>query len=302
MKLKLLTISIIAILGFVCWSLFVPTNNFPTKQTFKIESGQSEEVVLNNLKSNGYLRDVNLAKLVGRALPGSIQLGSYSFEHKLSLWQLMVALRLPPKTVKVTIPEGFTKVQVGERLEKNLGENFNKQSFLNNIEEGYIFPETYYFPVFVTTDEILQEFKDERSKRLKVLEEKFGRLPTRDEIILASILEREARGLEDMKLVAGILDNRLEVGMPLQVDATILYAKGWKEKVTFRDLEHDSEYNTYGNKGLPPTAISNPSIIALEAAMNPTNTKYMYYLTGSDGTMHYSKTFEQHVQNRKYLD
>ncbi len=87
--------------------------------------------------------------------------------------------------------------------------------------------------------------------------------------------------------------------MPLQVDATINYIKGAADKVYFSDLEIDSAYNTYQNKGLPPGPISSPGLLSLEAAITPTPSKYIYYLTGDDGTFHYAQTFEEHVRNKK---
>jgi UPF0755 protein len=103
-------------------------------------------------------------------------------------------------------------------------------------------------------------------------------------------------------MIAGILLNRLEKDMPLQVDATINYIKGVADRVYFSDLEIDSPYNTYQKKGLPPGPISSPGLESLEAAISPTSSKYIYYLTGTDGTFHYAKTFEEHVRNKeKYL-
>lgn len=289
----------------VAWyAVFVPTSDFPVNSKVKIESGQTEEEILQELQSKNFIRSTFATKVIDRLfLQKPMQVGSFSFNKPLSTWQLMIALRIPPAKVRITIPEGFTKQQVADRLEKNLKDdegnsNFDADYFLSKIEEGYIFPETYFFEKSVSTDEVLAKLVEERDLNVK----KLSHTPTRNEVILASILEREAKDGESMKMVAGILYNRLEVGMPLQVDATILYAKGWKERVTYKDLLHESDYNTYQKKGLPPGAISNPGKIALEAAMNPTNSNYVYYLTGSDGQMYYAKTFEQHVVNKnKYL-
>lgn len=123
-----------------------------------------------------------------------------------------------------------------------------------------------------------------------------------DVIIMASILEGEALP-KDRQVVAGILWKRLSIGMPLQVDATFRYINGkGTYDLTADDLKIDSPYNTYIHKGLPPGPISNPGIDAISASLNPIPTKYLYYLTEKDGTIHYAKTFTEHIANKnKYL-
>jgi UPF0755 protein len=102
-----------------------------------------------------------------------------------------------------------------------------------------------------------------------------------------------------MQIIAGIVKKRLELGMPLQVDATLEYERGkGSSDLTIKDLQADSPYNTYTNKGLPPTPISNPGTVALLAALHPKQTPYLYYLTDAKGNFHYAKTFEEHKRNK----
>ena len=127
--------------------------------------------------------------------------------------------------------------------------------------------------------------------------------PLKDIVIMASILEAEARTTETRRIIAGILWKRLDIGMPLQVDAAFQYIDG---KTTFQlatsDLETDSPYNTYTRKGLPPTPITNPGLDAILATITPIKTPYLYYLTDKDGKMHYAVTHEGHLANKeKYL-
>jgi UPF0755 protein len=131
-----------------------------------------------------------------------------------------------------------------------------------------------------------------------------------DVMILASIVAREAKKPEDMKKVAGVLWNRLELGMPLQVDATLQYAKGYdEEKKTWwstplsQDKNIVSPYNTYKNAGLPPGPISNPGLDAIQAATYPTPSDNLYYISNTAGTqMYFAQTYEEHQQNiAKYL-
>ena len=125
----------------------------------------------------------------------------------------------------------------------------------------------------------------------------------RDIIIMASILEREATTEKDKTMVAGILWKRISLGMPLQVDATFMYLLGKKSsELTVSDLKMKSAYNTYQNKGLPAGPIANPGIVAIRAAIIPTESPYLYYLSDNNDEMHYAKTFEEHKANKaKYL-
>ena len=127
---------------------------------------------------------------------------------------------------------------------------------------------------------------------------------SREEIVtMASIIEEEARGVEDQHIVSGILWKRFDVGMALQVDATFAYTLGkTSHELTNDDLQKDSPYNTYTRTGLPPTPISNPGRSALEAALSPAATPYWYYLTGLDGITYFAETFEDHKKNKeRYL-
>ena len=121
-----------------------------------------------------------------------------------------------------------------------------------------------------------------------------------DTLTTASILEREANGTEDIKIISGILQNRLNKNMPLQVDAPFYYLLGKESsELTQADLKIKSPYNTYINKGLPPAPIGNPGLKAIEAAVYPTKTDYLYYLHDINGVVHYAKTHSEHVKNKQ---
>ena len=125
-----------------------------------------------------------------------------------------------------------------------------------------------------------------------------------DIIIMASILEAEARTTESRKIIAGILWKRLKLGMPLQVDSTFSYINGKNTyELTLDDLQIDSPYNTYKYASLPPGPIGNPGVDAINSALNPTVTKYLYFLSSKSGKMYYATTFEQHIKNKElYLN
>jgi len=159
--------------------------------------------------------------------------------------------------------------------------------------EGYLFPDTYLFLPFAETEQIIGTMTDNFKKKAGDV--------GKDIVIMASLIEKEVPDIGDRKIVSGILWKRLKLGMALQVDAVFPYITG-KQKVLSDDLKIDSPYNTYLHKGLPPGPISNPGLDAVEAAKNPQETSYLYYLSGKDGKTHFAKTFAEHLKNKeKYL-
>lgn len=295
-----LLIVLVASSLFIFYQIFIPVKNFPVGKVFEIEKGQNAGEIFINLEKEGFIRDARWAKVLNKVFNyAKFYPGEYEFEAPESVYNVVFNITKRPVSYAVLIPEGFTKKQVAERVAKYV-KNFDQKKFLAEAQEGYLFPDTYYFFKYSTAEEVLKEMNDKFSKETFL---KLGKAPTKSDVIIASMLEREARDPEDMKIIAGIYYNRLDIGMPLQVDATVLYGQGaWKERTLYRDLKHDSDYNTYKNKGLPIGPISNPGINALNAAMNPTNNDYLYYLTGKDGRMYYAKDFDTHVKNKlRYL-
>ena len=174
-------------------------------------------------------------------------------------------------------------------------ENFDKKEFLEKTAglEGYLFPDTYLFLPGAETEQIIGTMRDNFQKKAGDVGQ--------DTVIMASLIEKEVPDSDDRKIVSGILWKRLEIGMPLQVDAVFPYITG-RQKVLSDDLKIDSLYNTYFYKGLPPGPISNPGLDAIEAARNPKESPYLYYLSGRDGKTHFAKTFAEHLKNKeKYL-
>jgi UPF0755 protein len=289
---------------FVINQVFLPIKNFPVNKTFEVEKGQSGEEIFNKLQTEGFIKSVFWSKVVLKMnsklnVSTKFYPGEYSFETPISLYRIVFEVTKRPVSLAVLIPEGFTKKQIADRLVKYI-RKFDKKDFLTKAKEGYLFPDTYYFYSFATVDEILVDFNNRYNQNMM---KSFGRLPTKDEVIIASMLEREARDPEDMKIISGIIQNRLKINMALQLDATVLYGQGaWKERTLYSDLKHKSDYNTYQNTGLPIGPISNPGINALHAAINPKKNDYIYYLTGKDGKMYYAKTHEEHIKNKqKYM-
>jgi UPF0755 protein len=185
--------------------------------------------------------------------------------------------------------------------------NFDTKRFLDRAvpEEGKLYPETYLVPKTFTADQLVDLMLKTFEEKTYSIQEKISTYPltTKEILVLASILEREANSPESMKVVSGILQKRLTEGIRLQADASIEYVlnKPLKE-LTPKDLEIDSPYNTYRNKGLPPTPIGNPGLEAITAVIEPEQTDYLYYITDNEGNFHYAKTYDEHLDNvARYL-
>ena len=188
-----------------------------------------------------------------------------------------------------------------------------ESEFLEHAEEGYMFPDTYLFPKQASGSAVAKKMRDTfDSKVTTPLNDQIAAsdLSLHEIVILASLIEREAQIDEDRPLVSSVLMNRLDIGMKLDIDATIQYALGyqaaekdwWKESLTFDDLKIASYYNTYTNAGIPPGPISNPGLTSIQAVLDPLSTDYLYYLHDSQGRIHPATTYEGHQANiTRYL-
>ena len=202
-----------------------------------------------------------------------------------------------PEEVLITIPEGYTVRQMGELFEK-VG-LFLKEEFLvlAQKEEGYLFPDTYRFFRKTTPEKVIEKMKKNFEEKIKDLS------VNRDTIIMASIIEKEIHDTEDRKVVSGILWRRIKEEIGLQVDASLNYVLGkTSAELTADDLKIDSPYNTYKYRGLPVGPIANPGLDAILAAINPTESPYLFYLSDKDGVTHFARNFEEHKANKlRYL-
>lgn len=203
--------------------------------------------------------------------------------------------------ITVTIPEGSTVSDVNRKLADS--GVFSADFSLPESEEGYLFPDTYQFYVPSSLQAVEEKMVADFNKR--VLPIVPPRVDLKRIIIVASLIQAEAKNYNDMRLVSDVIYKRLSVGMPLQIDATICYAKqkGPCLPITQADLKIDSPYNTYLNKGLPPAPIDNPGLNAIMAAMSPEKSSYWYYLSipGSGELVFASTLDEQNKNIVKYL-
>ena len=217
-----------------------------------------------------------------------------------------------PSVRIVRVEEGLRKEEIAEVMTKKLGwNNFQKNEFINahlalnspNLE-GHYFPKTYMLPKdddpFSVSTRMFHEFSTQTAT---IQKPKSNKVLNQDTILkVASIIQREAAGKDDMRLISGIIWNRIFNGMKLQIDATLQYAKGneedgWWEQVTAKDKKIDSPYNTYLHKDLPPSPIANPGLAAISAAYNPQKTSCLFFLHDKKRNVHCATTYEQHKIN-----
>ncbi len=285
---------------------------FPDRSLVTIPEGVTLDQAARILEQDGIVRSHLLlqALVIVQGGEASVQAGDYYFPEPLSTWAVaerLVTGDLALDPVRVTIWEGMTTYQMAEVFEDRLG-SFTAEEFALKAEsrEGYLYPDTYYFPPNTTVEEVMAEMEANFVEKIASIQDKidaFGR-PLHEVVTMASLLEREANTYESRRTIAGILWNRIELDMPLQVDAVFGYIQ---RRETFHpmysDLEVESPYNTYQNKGLPPGPIASPSLSSLEAAVDPITNDYLFYLTGRDGMMRYSHTYTQHLNYKRiYLD
>ncbi len=316
-----------ALFGFLLWweAGLKPVDSSRTDQTaFVIGKGETVAQIILRLEEEGLIRDPFRFKLyvLFKGVAKKIKVGSFPLSPSQSTPEIVGALVKGVKDVKATIIEGLRQEQIGELLaEKGFlvdGQEWQEEIAAQKLE-GSLFPDTYFFPAQATQGAVLKTLKRNFEKKVTdglAAEIGQSRLSLNQILTLASIVERESREENDRKMVAGILLKRWQKDWPLQADATVQYAVAdkrcgqlksgkcdwWPKDLTAKDLEINSSYNTYIKKGLPPGPICNPGLSAIKAVLNPIDSPYWYYLSDSEGVIHYSKTDTEQAENiNRYL-
>ncbi len=293
----------------IYWLTVSSPRKYPIRTIITIREGAGLLEVADTLDKNNVIRSPFWFRTVVIGLGGErgIKAGDYYLPHRenaLKLAWRVVNGKHNIETLRITIPEGFTIDEIASLFDTRFSK-FDQEEFLTRAKEGYMFPDTYFFEVSATASSTIALLENNFDKKIApYVNEIASSTHTFDDLInMASILEEEATSSEDRRIVSGILWKRIKIGMALQVDATLKYVTGrGSENLTQDDLKMDSPYNSYNRRGLPPTPISNPGIDAIEAALRPKETAYLYFLTDKEGMMHYAKTFEEHKKNKeKYL-
>ena len=282
--------------------------------TVEIPRGVSFRVIANNLEKEGLIKDsegIVWAAYI-RGAYKKVQAGEYEFSTSMTPLEILNYLTSGKiKRYPVTIPEGFNIKDIAATLEKAglakkeefmaraTGKKFVKAyGFEGDRLEGYLFPDTYMFTKSVSLEEItgkmVQRFKDVYDSEFHRMAEKKG-MTTKEVITLASIIEKETGSAGEMSAISAVFHNRLKKRIPLQSDPTVIYGlANFDGNLTKKHLVAKTPYNTYLKYGLPPTPIANPGRAAIDAALNPADEKYLYFVSKNDGTHYFSKTLEEH--------
>lgn len=256
--------------------------------------------------------------LYGVLVAGSVTAaGGYRLDGTMTALGIIRKITKPPDLVWVSIREGLRKEQIGIVLADKLGWTSAQKMAWNDIHkgdeeyaEGVYFPDTYLLPRDESVDDIAKRFIDRFNEKIASYTPVFvsQNVKWTTAIKIASLIQREAGGSSDMPIIAGVIWNRLSKGMNLQIDATIQYAlgndrEGWWPVIKGSDTTLDSAYNTYLHKGLPPTAIANPGLAAIDAVAHPATTDCLFYLHDHDRQIHCAVTYAEHLANIKtYLE
>lgn len=300
----------VAVTMSVLWYLFSRVSTSSQTSSFIITKGDSVSSIATKLQSQGFVRSALsirvLYKLDGHDI--AIQPGTYKIAPAMTPKEILGALFSETQDVWVTFQEGWRTEEYAAVLGTKLHAAFDPEVFITLARpvEGKLFPDTYLLSKDMDAAAVFAKltstFSEKFASALKT--DGPGVLPKAETIILASLVEREGRGEADSRMIAGILKNRLDAAMPLQVDATLQYATGYdKVKKTWwgvpkaSDKEAAGAYNTYANPGLPPGAICNPGLLSLRAALAPTPSDYLFYLHDPAGKPHYAKTYAEHQKN-----
>ena len=280
-----------------------------------IPRGASFGQATDSLAHGGLVGWPKMFRLYGRLTGGdrNIKPGTYLIKHGTPWNAIIGALNGGHGLVNtVTIPEGYTIAQITPLLAKTLKVPADSVTAAvsdtamlarldvpNKTLEGYLFPDTYAFPVGTTARQAVREMVYSFERRWRPdWDSSLANLNINrnDLVTMASIVEREARLPEERSVIAAVYYNRLKRGMLLQADPTVQYALGHHVgRVLYRDLTIDSPYNTYVHKGLPPGPVASPGVASLAAAANPANVPYLYFVATRDGHHEFRMTLEQHT-------
>ncbi len=312
MKRIYITVGILAVIIVISLGWWIrgtsPANkNDQTPKIFIVEKGQGVRAIAKNLKDEKLIKDqiafFLLTKQTG--LDNKIQAGSFRLNPSMSAQEIAKALTVGTEDVWITIPEGQRAGEISDALEKVMP-NYDP-SWYKKLEanEGYLFPDTYLLPKEADIDTVISIMTNNFEAKYETIDTSKVNLTKAQIVTLASLIEREARHDEDRPMVSSVIHNRLNIGMKLDIDATLQYIKGydnsqekwWSSNITNADKTSNSPYNTYNHAGLPPAPISNPGLTSLQAAVNPANTDYLYYITDKNGINRYAETLDQHEAN-----
>lgn len=296
---------------------FGPVDHSAPMKELIVMPDETFEEIASDLKTEGYIRSITAFR-IAYARTGNLKgiaEGGYRISPSMDAWTIAEALTEPPYLAWITFPPGWRKEQIADLLAKKLRWTDEQKANWIAVDtapslaqiEGVYYGDTYLIPSDQAPAQVAARlrgrFEEVFAKYAPQAAEK--NVSWTEVLIMASLIEREA-AKDDKHLISGILWNRINDGMRLQVDATLQYIRGeegnWWPVPAPEDKKLESPFNTYKYAGLPPHPIANPSLESIEAALNPQKTKCIYYLHDRDGEVHCSATYTGHLANvQRYL-
>jgi len=303
-----LIICFVVLAGSIYWANKQYQSDGPLKSdvNFEVKKGDRFRMVSADLEKLGIIKNDVIFNVWARYLEqdDNLKFGNYLIPSGSSMQQV-VSLITSGKGIneQITFPEGFTSYQIVERLKAN-------SNLIGDIvilpAEGSLAPNTYSYQNGDSRRDILKKMSDMQNEILdKTWKLRSNELPFKNKkeaIIIASIIEKETSQIKEMKLISGVIMNRLKSGIPLGMDSTIVYDFTGGNPQNMRsirqsDLDKNSKYNTRRFPGLPPSAIGNPGKLAIQAALNPDKTDFLYFVADGTGGHVFSKTLKEHNRN-----
>ena len=317
-SIGILAATILSFGAIIGWILTQPVSSKGEPVLVRIKTGTPAKVIAEDLEKQQLIKNAIVfrfaAKLQG--LENSLQAGEYSISPTMPIEQMLLMMSQGQTAYQqFTVPEGYTVDQIAELLAekqlanpvkfKALAKNFAPFSYMTanpNTKysvEGFLFPDTYRLAKGTAEEELLtmmvKQFDTNLTPESRQRAAELG-LSIREVVVMASLVEKEAKLSEEQPIIAGVFANRVQKNMPLQSCATIQYILGYpKAELTIQDTQISSPYNTYQIMGLPPGPIANPGTAAIKAVLFADKTDYLYFVADKQGKHHFSNTYEEHL-------
>lgn len=310
---SILIVLLIASAVVYCYTAMIaPPDDFPVRTLITVPSGSSSDQIAHSLVEQHVIRSA-MAFEIAEILSGasnSLRAGDYMFktpQNILAIAHIVATGAYGLEPIHITVPDGSTVKDMATLFAAQLP-RFDASAFLAEAQpqEGYLFPDTYYFLPNVTEHTVVETMRQNFDQRIATLVPPIASstYSLSDIVIMASIVEKEANTDHDRRMVAGVLWNRIAKNMPLQSDIPIMYVTGkYDSQLTMADLHNPSPYNTYVHAGLPIGPVDNPSLNAIDAAAFPIKNNYLFYLSDKSDTTYYATTYAGHMRNKAlYMD
>ena len=317
----LLTVGAVVVVNEFLVFIETPYRGYAGNEVFiDIKTGDSTQAIAQNLADSGVVSDEWTFRLaVWRSgLDRNLQAGEYHFVDPLSAMDVVKKIGTGQIYLRsITFPEGLTIEEMSKIFEiQDFGSADAFVEAAQRVEliaefdtdalnlEGYLFPETYSLPQDATADDLINamvtQFREVFHEELRKMAQR-KEMSIRDVVILASLIQKETGAANEHGLVAAVYNNRLRIGMPLQCDPTVIYSLQldgiYDGNLSRADLKYDSPYNTYRYSGLPPGPIAAPGQAVIEAALNPDDVSYLYFVSRNDGSHEFAHTLREHNRN-----